>query len=240
MASSVLLSENFDLLYWITQLVGISSITMTGYWILMYRSGVAWSSQPDIQFNWHSLLMTIGLIYLYGNSILVYRGFRSIRKQSLKLTHAAIHALALVCAAIAQVAVYESKDNMTPPKPHMFTLHSWLGMAAMVLFGVQYLVGFVVYLFPGVRASWRSTLMPGHIFCGVLGFVLAIIAALGGFLEKAIFKIPNYASLPPEAVLVNLIGMVITIYGVLVVYLVTKPEYKRKALPEDMKPRNDD
>lgn len=32
-----------------------------------YREGFAWSSDASKQFNWHPLLMVLGLIYLYGN-----------------------------------------------------------------------------------------------------------------------------------------------------------------------------
>ncbi|XP_062550116.1 transmembrane ascorbate-dependent reductase CYB561-like [Armigeres subalbatus] len=225
--------NNFNIIYWITQLVGLAVVIMTGCWVGVHQGGVAWNEQPSIQFNWHSLLMTIGLIYLYGTSILVYRGFRHVRKQPLKITHAIIHAVAFVCTVIALVAVFESKDYAANPRPHMYSLHSWLGMAAVVLFGLQYVVGFVAYLFPGVRVSLRSTLMPTHIFFGVLGFVLSIIAALTGFMAKAIFAVPDYSSLTPEAVLVNMISLLMTIYGGLVVFLVTESGYKREALPED-------
>ncbi|XP_021712866.1 cytochrome b561 isoform X2 [Aedes aegypti] len=225
--------NNFRVVYLITQMVGAAIVILMGSWIGVHLGGLSWTSNPATQFNWHPLLMSIGMIFLYGNSILVYRGFRYARKKPLKVTHAAIHGLAFVFTVVALVAAFDSHNLAKVPIPNMYTLHSWVGMAAVVLFGLQYLFGFVSYLFPGVRESMRSTYMPVHVFFGVLGFVLAVAASLLGLLEKAIFAMPDYRYLPPQGVLVNMIGLLLVVYGGLVVFLVTDPMYKRKALPED-------
>ncbi|XP_058832799.1 plasma membrane ascorbate-dependent reductase CYBRD1 [Topomyia yanbarensis] len=226
--------NNFRVLYLITQMVGATVIVLVGSWIGAHLNGLAWTSRPSVQFNWHPLLMTMGMIFLYGNSILVYRGFRYARKKPLKITHAVIHGLAFIFTVIALVAAFDSHNLAPTPIPNMYTLHSWVGMAAVVLFGLQYVFGFTSYLFPGVRDTLRASYMPVHVFFGVLGFVLAIAASLLGLLEKAIFSISNYRELPAQAVLVNMIGLLLIIYGGLVVFLVTEPMYKRKPLPEDV------
>ena len=47
---------------------GLAAVVLVGVWMQNYRDGFAWSTEdPGIEFNWHPLLMTIGLIYLYGN-----------------------------------------------------------------------------------------------------------------------------------------------------------------------------
>lgn len=58
---------NFRLLYLILQMVGVTIIVLMASWIFIYLNGLAWSSAPSIQFNWHPLLMCIAMIYLYGN-----------------------------------------------------------------------------------------------------------------------------------------------------------------------------
>lgn len=226
--------NNFRIVYLITQMVGATIIILIGSWVGVHLKGLSWTSNPAVQFNWHPLLMSFGMIFLYGNSILVYRGFRYARKKPLKITHAAIHGLAFVFTVIALVAAFDSHNLAKPPIPNMYTLHSWVGMAAVVLFGCQYLFGFVSYLFPGVRESLRSTYMPIHVFFGIVGFILAVVASLLGLLEKAIFSIGDYRNMPPQGVLVNMIGMLLLVYGGLVVFLVTEPMYKRKPLPEDV------
>lgn len=85
------------------------------------------------------------------------------------------------------------------------------------------------------KEPFRVFYMPIHIFFGLLGFVLAIGACLLGISEKAFFAMPGgeYGQLPNQALLVNTIGLLLTIYGSLVVYLVTEPSYKRTPLAED-------
>lgn len=58
---------NFRLFYLILQMVGATIIILMTSWIYIFLKGFAWSSAPAIQFNWHPLLMTIAMIYLYGN-----------------------------------------------------------------------------------------------------------------------------------------------------------------------------
>lgn len=57
---------NFRIFYIITQLVGGAIIILMGAWISLYLGGFGWST-PSIEFNWHPMLMTIGMIYLFGN-----------------------------------------------------------------------------------------------------------------------------------------------------------------------------
>lgn len=86
-----------------------------------------------------------------------------------------------------------------------------------------------------LKEPHRVFYMPIHVFFGLFGFVLAIAATLMGISEKAFFAMPNseYSKFPSQALLVNCIGLLITAYGTLVVYMVTEPSYKREPLPED-------
>ena len=49
--------------------MGIITIVLTGLFTGYYWGGFAWRSDPGLQFNWHPLLMSIGMIYLYGNGM---------------------------------------------------------------------------------------------------------------------------------------------------------------------------
>lgn len=178
---------NFRLLYIISQLVGVVAIVLMICWIGIHLGGFAWTSQPGVQFNWHPLLMTIGMIFLYGNSILVYRGFRFARKRPLKLAHASVHGTAFLFTVIALVAVFDSHNLADPPIPNMYSLHSWVGLTAVLCFSMQYVVGFVMFLFPQFSDVVKETVMPFHVFFGVMGFVMSIGAALLGLSEKSFF-----------------------------------------------------
>ena len=66
------------------------AVVLCGIWTGHHLGGFSWQSNPNLEFNWHPLLMTLGMIYLYGNGILMYRMFRNERKRKLKLIHAGI------------------------------------------------------------------------------------------------------------------------------------------------------
>lgn len=121
-------------------------------------------------------------------AILVYRGFRTMRKKALKITHASIHMGAFILTVIALITVFDSHNLAKQPIPNMYSLHSWLGLGSVILFCLQYVVGFSAYLVPGAKESIRAALMPLHIYFGLLGFVLAVASALMGITEKAIFS----------------------------------------------------
>lgn len=124
----------------------------------------------------------------YFAAILIYRGFRFTRKRALKLTHAIIHASAFFFTVIALIAAFDSHNLAKPPIPNMYSLHSWIGLGAVILFSMQYVVGFAAFLFPTFTEPIKETLMPAHVFFGTCGFVMAIGAALLGISEKAFFS----------------------------------------------------
>lgn len=57
----------FNLLWILTEVVGAVLIVAVAIWTLNVRGGVSWTSNPSLMFNWHPLLMTIGLVFLYAN-----------------------------------------------------------------------------------------------------------------------------------------------------------------------------
>ena len=71
-----------------SQAVGISMVVLMSIWTGHFMGGFTGSSNPKLEFNWHPLLLTISLIYLYGNGILIYRLGRNERKSKLKIAHA--------------------------------------------------------------------------------------------------------------------------------------------------------
>ncbi|GLG93619.1 Cytochrome b561 [Gryllus bimaculatus] len=165
-------------------------------------------------------------------AIMVYRAFPNHSKRSLKLTHAIIHAVAFLLAIIALQAVFDS-HNLAPTKiPNLYSLHSWIGLSAIILFACQLLAGLVTFLYPGLKQTFRAAYMPVHVYFGILGFVCAVASSIMGILEKSIFR-KEYSSFDSETWLANFLGVVLLIFGSLVVYLVTESRYKRQPRPED-------
>uniref|UniRef100_A0A3B4AA27 Plasma membrane ascorbate-dependent reductase CYBRD1 n=1 Tax=Periophthalmus magnuspinnatus TaxID=409849 RepID=A0A3B4AA27_9GOBI len=209
-------------------ITGSLSIIFVLIWVLHYREGLAWDG-GSAEFNWHPVLMVAGLIFLQGTAIIIFRlpWTWACNKQVMKWIHACLHLLAFTLTVISTVAVFDFHN--TAKIPNMYSLHSWLGIAAVILYCLQIVVGVVLYLIPITPVSWRAAFMPVHVFFGTLLFVGIISVALMGITEKLIFalKSPKYSQSPPEALFVNVLGVLLVAFGAIVVYTVTRVSWKR-------------
>ncbi|XP_043085592.1 plasma membrane ascorbate-dependent reductase CYBRD1 [Puntigrus tetrazona] len=220
--------KHFLLLFTLALALGFASIASALTWALRYREGLGWDGGAA-EFNWHPLLMVIGFIFLQGIAIVVYRLPWTWRcsKQMMKLIHAGLNVLAFFLAVISVVAVFDFHNAKNIP--NMYSLHSWIGLAAVILYPAQIVIGIAVYLIPVTPVYVRAALMPIHIYSGLFIFTSGIATALMGITEKLIFslKSPGYKDSPPEAVLVNVLGLLIVAFGGLVLWIATRPSWKR-------------
>jgi len=222
-----IISQQYTILYTIFQITGLILIYLVYYWIVNFRGGFSFT-EAKIIFNWHPLLMTIAFIYLLANSILHYRSFRNNNKQILKNQHAIIHGLILILILLAGCAALISHVYASPPIPNFYSLHSWVGILTIVLFLYQFLSGLIFFLYPGISTQYKEVMAPYHVFFGIFIFMLAVTTSVLGFAEKLIFALDTqYKLFPAEALFGNFIGVLTIIYSGLVVYMATKPEFKR-------------
>lgn len=59
--------EGFPLFYGLAQGMGAVAVILVTVWAGHYRGGFAWTSDPKLEFNWHPVLMTLSMVFLYGN-----------------------------------------------------------------------------------------------------------------------------------------------------------------------------
>ena len=153
--------SNYRLLLGFAELFGISSVILVG---LFFDKSVStttynWSTNP---FSYHPLLMTIGLLFCYGNAIILYRTFKKTPKLLMKILHAIFLIASLALAAGGLAAIIRSKNLGN--RPHFMTFHSWLGLTTLILFALQWICGFVSFLVPRLSLETRRKYMPRYKF----------------------------------------------------------------------------
>ncbi|KAK3409339.1 hypothetical protein EUGRSUZ_J01463 [Eucalyptus grandis] len=170
----------------------------------------------------HPVLMVIGLILLNGEAMLAYKTVSG-TKSFKKLVHLTLQLLAFCLSMVGIWAAW--KFHNEKGIDNFYSLHSWLGLGCILLFGIQWALGFVIYWYPGGSRTSRGTLLPWHVFFGVYIYALAIATALTGFLEKATFLqtkevISRYS---PEALLMNSLGILVVVLGGFIVLAILAP-----------------
>merc|ERR1712222_230824 len=184
---------------------GISAVILTVHW---------------------AILMTISLIFLYGNGALIYRIIppkNEGHKLKLKLAHAGIMIVAFALMVIGLQAAFDSHNKPDPPKPNMYTLHSWVGLLAALLFGCQWGLGFAAFLFPKFSPEIRALLLPFHQYFGSSILALAVAAACMGHLEKMIWSnMAGYVAKDSEAQIVDTTGLFLILFAMGVTFLLSK------------------
>ncbi|XP_069009662.1 plasma membrane ascorbate-dependent reductase CYBRD1 [Embiotoca jacksoni] len=207
---------------------GFVSIIFVLRWALYFKEGLAWDGGLA-EFNWHPVLIVTGFIFLQGIAIVVYRlpWTWQCSKLMMKFIHAGLNLTAFIFAVIAMVAVFDFHNAANIP--NMYSLHSWLGLTAVLLFALQLVLGVGMYLIPFTPVSWRAAFMPFHVYGGLLLFGSIIAVALMGITEKLIFGLsnPKYKDSPPEAIFVNVLGVLLVVFGALILWIATRTSWKR-------------
>ncbi|XP_010142617.1 PREDICTED: cytochrome b reductase 1, partial [Buceros rhinoceros silvestris] len=148
-------------------------------------------------------------------------------KLLMKFIHAGLNTIAMILAIVSTVAVFEFHNAQNIP--NMYSLHSWIGLTAVIFYSLQLFLGFVVFLLPFAPVSLRAALMPIHVYSGLTIFATVIATALMGITEKLIFALQNpaYSTSPPEATFVNCLGLLLVVFGALILWMASRPHWKR-------------
>uniref|UniRef100_A0A8B9NYC2 Lysosomal membrane ascorbate-dependent ferrireductase CYB561A3 n=1 Tax=Apteryx owenii TaxID=8824 RepID=A0A8B9NYC2_APTOW len=178
--------------------LGVTCVAFVSAWCQQWRGGFAWDGSARM-FNWHPVLMVTGLVVLYGAAALVYRLPVSWRGPKLpwKVLHGALALAAFCLAVLGLVAVFSFHDARGTP--NMYSLHSWLGLATVLLFSCQWLAGFASFLLPWAPAWLRALYKPVHVFFGSTILMLAVASCVSGINEKLFFSLGAAPGLPVAA-----------------------------------------
>ncbi|XP_074279317.1 transmembrane ascorbate ferrireductase 2-like [Silene latifolia] len=218
-------------IYTVIRLIGITVALLVLTWNIHFRGGLALiSDNKALIFNVHPVLMVISLVLLNGEAMLAYKtvpGTKSFKK----LIHLVLQFLAFFLAVIGVWAAWEF--HSAKAIDHVYSLHSWLGLACLFLFTIQWAAGFTTFWYPGGSRNSRTSLLPWHVFFGVYIYALAIATSLTGILEKATFLqsshiISRYCT---EALLVNSMGILIVVLGGFVILALVAPVTGKSEIP---------
>ncbi|NXP69772.1 CYAC3 protein, partial [Ramphastos sulfuratus] len=236
-------------------ILGFVCVAFVSAWCQYWRGGFALDGSTKT-FNWHPVLMVTGMVVLYGAAALVYRLPPAWTGPKLpwKLLHGVLALAAFTLAVLGLAAVFHFHNEQGTP--NMYSLHSWLGLATVLLFScqvgaarvpptpkppgppaphplpsLQWLAGFSAFLLPWAPAWLRALYKPLHVFFGSTILMLSMASCLSGINEKLFFSLKNgtteYKLLPPEAVFANTLGLLILLFGVLVLGALARPSWKR-------------
>ncbi|KAI9162291.1 hypothetical protein LWI28_025826 [Acer negundo] len=196
--------------------LAIAGAIMVLVWCFYFRGGLAWeATNKSLIFNLHPVLMLIGLIIIGGEAIISYKSL-PLTKQVKKIVHMVLHAIALILGIIGVCAAFKYHNESSIA--NLYSLHSWLGILVISLYGIQWIYGFVIFFYPGGPTEIRSASLPWHVFFGVFVYVLAVANAAIGFLEKLTFlETSGVAKYGSEALLVNFTAVVTILYGTFVI-----------------------
>ncbi|XVF71677.1 hypothetical protein PTKIN_Ptkin12aG0058900 [Pterospermum kingtungense] len=200
-------------IFLVIRLLGVVITALVCTWTLHYRGGLALiSDNKDLIFNVHPVLMVIGLLLLNGEAMLAYKTIPG-TKSFKKLAHLTIQCLAFILSIIGVWAALKFHNDKGID--NFYSLHSWLGLACLFLFGIQWAAGFATFWYPGGSRNSRASLLPWHVFFGMYIYALAIASATTGILEKLTFLQTNQviSRYSTEALLVNSLGILIVVLG---------------------------
>ncbi|VVC32415.1 Hypothetical protein CINCED_3A003785 [Cinara cedri] len=221
------------LCFWtIFQVVGLACVATIICRSVIYRKGYFEASSDYstqlvsitvTQFsNWHYSLTTIGFIYLYANSMLM---LQKNKNSDVTLQYVMLHTFAFAVSALALYAIYANKETNKPKdskfyQGHLYSVHSWVGLCAALMFTVQWLSTVAAFVMPCLR---NAGLPPGRTFSLYTVFVssVALVTGINGHAIKLLKG--AYRTYSTESLILNGFGMLVMVFLFLIAFMVLKP-----------------
>lgn len=189
-----------------------------------------------------------------GQGMLVYRSCRCCRRIWSKMLHTMFHLLAIPCIVVGFIAAWDYHElQPETPIPHLYSIHSWMGLATMAMFLLQFVSGVFSFLLlmccSSSTASFRSSMVPIHSSLGTTTFLMAIATCIAGITETALFKLSGtgldtlgrvvitdlgmkYKNFSEEAIFLNTMGAILIGLAVMVPCILGCQGF-RKGLPRE-------
>lgn len=203
-----------------------------------FGGGLNWTDQV---FNWHVVCM-VSFVACMSMALVSFRVL-PLGKPINKALHITWHCCALFCLIMGLIAVFKSHNTKVAGiKANLYSLHSWVGLAVVLLFGQNYCMGLIMYG-TGYMPQWmKEAYMPYHRFLGECSYFVALAAVESGLMEKNTFSgcnytvgqkdynpAENYLDIPAGCRLTNGIGMLILTLALCVCFVISDLFRKKEA-----------
>ncbi|KAI3433259.1 Cytochrome b561 domain-containing protein [Psidium guajava] len=220
-------SSSLFLVLLFARICGVIVAMLVLSWALAFKSSFLpySSSQEDLIYSvLHPLFMVIGFILISGEAILVHRWLPGSRNMK-KSVHLWLQGVALGSGVFGIWTKFHGQDGVVG---NFYSLHSWMGLICVSLFGVQWLMGFLSFWHRGEARSIRMKVLPWHIFLGLYTYGLAVATAETGLLEKLTFlqtrrNVDKHGS---ESMVVNCLGLGLALLSGIVILAAVSPKYQ--------------
>lgn len=203
------------------QMFIILTTILCGVWFGEYRGGFHWG---DERFNYHPFLMTVGFVFAYGQGMLSFKMMQFCSTRVVQWIHGFINLLAVVCIIVGLNSVFDGR------KYNLFSLHSWLGITTFILYCLQWVCGFITFIFPSLSMSTKAIYKQMHMFWGIVIFCGACTAIVTGVMD---ISITDYNKFTSEALMANFFGISAMLTATVVSYVVYNPDFIRQPQIED-------
>ncbi|TKR86641.1 hypothetical protein L596_011191 [Steinernema carpocapsae] len=236
----------FDFLVSLSQFSGFLMLVLTGYYFSIINRGYQWGADGEFHgnVNIHGLFMTIGLVFFQGEALLSYRLYRHEPKITSKIIHGSFHFAAIALVTFAMIAVVNAKNLKDATIPHMYSIHSWIGVGIMSVYVVQLALGFLAFFFPKASRDLRRKFHPIHRTVSLISFSASLAQVLLGnqnyqsILQMQRMQYPKDCALnlscPQHPFLVQNFNMLATVfYGITVIVLSVNPNWRRRSTPDE-------
>jgi len=205
--------------------LSLLTVTIVGWWI-QHLGGLSWrQGEAKLVFNWHPLLMVSAFCFMTVASLSFRFPYRSCNRRTTKIVHGSTWAVAAACAFFALTAVFRShNDPVSGFIANLYSFHSWLGMAVILMYMTQFIVGFFFFgwSLSFVPPNLKALVLQIHTFAGRFIYLATAMTILLGIQEKEgfigcaytvdkvdLFPFQHLEKIPPACLISHLLGILV-------------------------------
>lgn len=147
-------------------------------------------------FNWHPILMT--MFFSFGAMAIFCFKMLPGGHFARKIVHAFFHLIAVASSIAGFIFMVWWKHKTQ--NEEFWSLHAWLGIAALCLYWAQFTLGFIAFLLPGpllIAKKFRAWFVVIHRHAGLKIWVGLLVVVLTGFVQRQWFMLLSEGGMNP-------------------------------------------